>query len=170
MGFFVSLISLPLVIALFVGLWFRHRQHWDYLIGLYAANLFRRTPYVRPAERFVEMRGLYAQLHTGAIDASGMTNVANNSVRRSVAFNPSSGGKAVSMSDGVWRNVSGSETYTNVTLWDAPASGNFLCQAPIHANPVSAGDTFVIARGCLSINESSRLIAAQEALLGNVAQ
>lgn len=106
--------------------------------------LLKNTAYTGPAT-------LYAQLHTGDPGAAGTSNVAGNTTRKSVSWGTASGGVNSNSADLVWTNVSTTETYTDVSLWDASTSGNFLGSGTITANSVTAGDTFTISAGNLTV-------------------
>lgn len=49
-----------------------------------------------------------------------------------------------------WTNVSNTETYTWISLWDASTGGNFLGRDDLSSSAaVTAGDTFRIPAGDL---------------------
>jgi hypothetical protein len=43
--------------------------------------------------------------------------------------------------------VTTTEDYSHISLWDASTGGNCLATGTIGANPVTAGDTFKLAAG-----------------------
>ena len=100
----------------------------------------------------------WLQLHNGAPGANGTTNVATNSTRKNPSFNTAASGSINNSADIDWTEgeVSGTETYTYFTMWDAsagsPASG-FGGSGSVSANQVSAsGDSFSILSGGLTIS------------------
>ncbi len=95
---------------------------------------------------------VYIQLHTGAPGAAGTNNVAGNNVRKTTAWNAASAESKATNTDIVWTNVSNTETYTDVSLWDASSTGNFLWSGSLTASKaVTAGDTFTIPSGSLTV-------------------
>lgn len=85
---------------------------------------------------------LYAKLHTGDPGEDGTANAAGNTTRQEVQFGASSNG-VISLSNAPsWTNVSTTETYTFVSIWDSATVGNCYGSGALTANPVTAGDTF----------------------------
>ncbi len=107
-------------------------------------SLLKNTAYTGPAT-------VYAQLHTGDPGANGTANVAGNTTRKLVSWGTASGGVNSNSTDLVWTNVSTTETYAEITLFDAVTTGNYLGSGNITANTVTAGDTFTIAAGNLTV-------------------
>lgn len=106
--------------------------------------IYRNTSYTGPATLFV-------QLHVGAPGAAGTSNVAGNTTRKAITFGAASGGVSTSTSDENWTNVSTTETYTHFSIWDASSAGNFIGSGTLTANPVTAGDTFDLAIGAVTV-------------------
>lgn len=95
---------------------------------------------------------VYVQLHTADPGTAGTTSVAGNNVRKSAAFAASSALSKATNADVTWTSVSTTETYSHVSLWDASSVGNFLWSGALTAaKAVTAGDTFTIASGSLSL-------------------
>jgi len=95
---------------------------------------------------------VYVKLHVGDPSATGTANPAVETTRKSVSFAAASSGVLASDAAVTWTNIAGSEDATFFTAWDASTSGNFLCSGTITANPYTAGDTFTIASGDLTVS------------------
>lgn len=119
-------------------------------ISNYAENklldaIFNNTSYVE-ADRYV-------QLHTGDPGETGANNTAGETTRKSVTNAAASGGTFTSTNDLQWTNVSTSETYSHISIWDASSAGNCLWYGALTASKaVNAGDTFTIASGSLTVS------------------
>jgi hypothetical protein len=95
---------------------------------------------------------VYVKLHVGDPSATGTANPAVETTRKSVSFAAASSGVLASDAAVTWTNIAGSEDATFFTAWDASTSGNFLFSGTITANPYTAGDTFTIASGDLTVS------------------
>ena len=94
----------------------------------------------------------YVKLHTADPGANGTANPATETTRKSVSFAASSGGAIASDAAITWTNIAGSEDATYFTAWDASTNGNFLFSGTITGNPYTAGDTYTIASGALTVS------------------
>ena len=94
---------------------------------------------------------VYVKLHIGDPGEAGTSNPATETTRKVVTFAAASGGSMASNADVSWTSVAGSEDYTHFTLWDNVSAGNCLWSGTITANAVTAGDTFTIASGNLTL-------------------
>ena len=95
---------------------------------------------------------VYVKLHVGDPGAAGTANPAVETTRKSVSFGASSAGALASDADISWTNIAGSEDATHFTVWDASTAGNFLFSGTITANPYTAGDTYTISSGNLTVS------------------
>ena len=95
---------------------------------------------------------VYIQLHDDDPGASGTSNVATENTRKQVTWDSPDGGSMDSASDLEWTNVAGSETYSHFSAWSAASSGDCGFTGTITANAVTAGDTFRIAAGGLTVS------------------
>lgn len=103
---------------------------------------------------FTAPAAVYVKLHTGDPGEAGTANAAGETTRQAATFAaPTSGaGTMVSNADVTWTNVSTTETYSHVSLWDASTAGNCLISGALTASKsVTAGDTFTIPSGSLSL-------------------
>lgn len=129
----------------------------DYLENKLVDHICGTTTYTKPT-------AIYIQLHTGTVptsDIDGTLAIATNAIRKVTGtMAASASGVSTNAADISWStgDVSGTETYTHYTIWDAdttpPAvSGNCLMWSAFDA-PVSvtSGDQFTIAAGNLSVS------------------
>lgn len=94
---------------------------------------------------------VFIKLHTGAPGAAGASNAATETTRKSVSMGTSSAGVIANDVAITWTSIAGSQDATDFSLWDASTAGNFLGSGTITANPYTAGDTYNIAIGALTI-------------------
>lgn len=97
--------------------------------------------------------GVWVKLHLGDPGAAGTANPAAETTRKQATFGAAASGRAISNTVAVeWTNVSTTETYTHVSLWDASTAGNFLGRDDLSSSAaVTAGDTFRIPVGDLDL-------------------
>ena len=95
---------------------------------------------------------VYVKLHVGDPGADGTGNPATETTRQSVSFGAASGGGLTSDANVSWTNIAGSEDATYFTAWDNATTGNFLFSGAITGNPYTAGDTFTIPSGSLTVS------------------
>jgi hypothetical protein len=94
----------------------------------------------------------YMQLHVGDPGAAGTSNPAAETTRKSLSFGVASSAEIANDAQIVWTNITGSETATHFTIWDASTGGNFLWSGTMSANPHTDGDTLTVAVGDLDIS------------------
>jgi hypothetical protein len=75
----------------------------------------------------------YVKLHVGDPGASAAANAAAGSTTRVVVSLAAPSGNAIAMTGTapVWTNGGSSETLTDISVWDASSSGNFIFSAPL---------------------------------------
>lgn len=95
---------------------------------------------------------VYVQLHVGDPSSNGTANPATETTRKAASFGAATGGVLTSDAAVSWTNIAGSEDATFFTAWDADTAGNFLFSGTITANAYSAGDTFTIPSGSLTVS------------------
>lgn len=94
----------------------------------------------------------WIKLHLGDPGEDGTSNAAVETTRKQVPFAAASSGSAVSNGDAAWTNVSTTETYSHISLWDASSGGNCLWTGALTASKaVTAGDNFTIPSGSLTL-------------------
>jgi hypothetical protein len=96
----------------------------------------------------------YVKLHTADPGANGTANPATETTRKVVSFGASSTGALTSDAAITWTNIAGSEDATYFTVWDSLTTGNFLFSGTITGNPYTAGDTYTIPSGSLTVSLS----------------
>ena len=95
---------------------------------------------------------VYVKLHIGDPGANGTANAATETTRKSVSFSAASTGGLTSDADLSWVNIAGSEDATFFTVWDNLSAGNFLFSGTVAGNAYTAGDTFTIPSGSLTVS------------------
>ena len=95
---------------------------------------------------------VYVKLHIGDPGANGTANAATETTRKSVSFSAASTGGLTSDADVSWENIAGSEDATFFTVWDNLSAGNFLFSGTVAGNAYTAGDTFTIPSGSLTVS------------------
>ncbi len=95
---------------------------------------------------------VYVKLHVGDPGAAGTSNAATETTRKEASFSAASSGTLTSDAALTWTNIAGSQDATHFTAWDNISAGNFLFSGTITANAYTAGDTFTIASGSLTVS------------------
>jgi hypothetical protein len=95
---------------------------------------------------------VYVKLHIGDPGANGTANAATETTRKSVSFSAASAGGLTSDADLSWEIIAGSEDATFFTVWDNLSAGNFLFSGTVAGNAYTAGDTFTIPSGSLTVS------------------
>lgn len=93
----------------------------------------------------------WVKLHVGSPGAAGTTNAAVETNRKQATWGSASSASKTTTADLVWTSVAGTEQYTHFSLWSASTAGNFGGSGTITANAVTAGDTFTIPTGSLTL-------------------
>lgn len=95
---------------------------------------------------------VFIKLHIGDPGANGTANPATETTRKAASFGASSSGTLTSDADITWTNIAGSQDATFFTAWDSATTGNFLFSGSITGNAYTAGDTYVIPSGSLTVS------------------
>lgn len=95
---------------------------------------------------------VYVKLHVGDPGANGTGNPATETTRKAASFDTASAGALASNADITWTNIAGSQDATFFTAWDSATNGNFLFSGSINGNAYTAGDTYVIPSGSLTVS------------------
>lgn len=95
---------------------------------------------------------VWVQLHIGEPGASGTSNGATETTRKQASFSAASGGVLTSSADVTWTNIAGSQDATHFSAWSASTAGTFLFSGSITANAYTAGDTYTITSGNLTVS------------------
>jgi len=94
---------------------------------------------------------VYVKLHVGDPGAAGTANAATETTRKAVSFGAASAGALASDADVSWTNIAGSQDANHFTAWDNLTAGNFLFSGSIVAGAYTAGDTYTISSGNLTV-------------------
>jgi len=94
----------------------------------------------------------YIKLHTNDPGTAGTASPATETTRKAVSFSAASAGGLTSDADISWTNISGSQDATHFTCWDNISAGNFLFSGAIVAGAYTAGDTYTISAGNLTVS------------------
>jgi hypothetical protein len=116
----------------------------SYLAGAWLDALGNNTSYA--------VATVYVKLHVGDPGANGTSNAATETTRKAASFAAASAGALASDADITWTNIAGSQDATHFTAWDNVSAGNFLFSGTITANAYTAGDTFTITSGSLTVS------------------
>jgi hypothetical protein len=75
----------------------------------------------------------YVQLHTGDPGSAGTSNVSSVTTREAVTWGSPSAGSISASNTPTWSSWAGTngEIVTDISVWDASTSGNFLFSAPL---------------------------------------
>jgi hypothetical protein len=95
---------------------------------------------------------VFVKLHVGDPGVNGTSNAATETTRKSVSFSAASSGALASDADITWTNIAGSQDATFFSAWDNASTGNFLFSGSISGNAYTAGDTYVIPSGSLTVS------------------
>jgi hypothetical protein len=95
---------------------------------------------------------VYVKLHVGDPGVNGTSNAATETTRKSVSFSAATSGALASDADITWTNIAGSQDATFFSAWDNASAGNFLFSGSISGNAYTAGDTYVIPSGSLTVS------------------
>jgi hypothetical protein len=118
------------------------------------ANYFETTILKALKNESVKVEKVFVKLHTGDPGEDGTANAAGEATRKEVpSWGTPTSGVLKSAAAVEWTNVSTSETYKYVSLWDASTAGNCLWVIQLEAEKaVSAGDSFKLAAEALSVS------------------
>jgi hypothetical protein len=94
----------------------------------------------------------YVKLHTHDPGTAGTAFPATETTRKAVSFSAASAGALTSDADISWTNITGNQDATHFTCWDNLTAGNFLFSGSIVAGAYTAGDTYTISAGNLTVS------------------
>lgn len=107
-------------------------------------NILRNTSYTGLA-------AVYVKLHTGDPGSAGTANASAVTTRNQLTLASPSGGSAALSSLSSY-SMTGTETITHVSIWDASSAGNFIESWALSAGvPVINGSTLTFSTFTLSI-------------------
>lgn len=94
----------------------------------------------------------WVKLHTAAPGSAGTSNAATETTRKQASWNASVNGTVTNSGTLTWTNISGSQDATHFSAWTASSNGVFGFSGTITANAYTAGDTYNVAAGALSVS------------------
>ena len=100
-------------------------------------NMFAGTAFTAPS-------ATYVQLHTAGPGSAGTTSVSSTTTRMSVTWGSASAGSISEGNVPTWSSWAGTngEVVTDISVWDASTSGNFLFSAQLSSTvTMNTGDT-----------------------------
>ena len=95
---------------------------------------------------------VYVKLHVGDPGAAATANAATETTRKEASFSAASAGTLTSDAALTWTNIAGSQDATHFSAWDNISAGNFLFSGSIVAGAYTAGDTYTISAGNLTVS------------------
>ena len=99
--------------------------------------------------------GLFLQIHVGDPGAAGTANQATETTRKAISLAAAAGGSADTDADLEWPTITCSEDPTHFSLWTLASGGTFKYSGLLTSAPYTAGDTFRIAAGALTISHTA---------------
>lgn len=94
----------------------------------------------------------WVKLHTGAPGASATANAATETTRKQVTWAAASGASVANSATVTWTSISGSQDATDFSAWTASSGGTFGFSGTITAAAYTAGDTYQVAIGGLTVS------------------
>lgn len=122
-------------------------------VGLNTTNLANKIlDHLRGGSAWSQPTGLYIRLHVGDPGSAATANTSSNSTRSQATFAAaSSGAIALTGTNPSW-SMTGTETISHISVWDASTGGNFLWSAALSvAKSVQSGDTLTLTSCGLSL-------------------
>lgn len=121
-------------------------------VGLQTTNLANKWLDMLAGTAFTAPTNTFVALHTGDPGANGTANASTETTRKQLTWSAASGGsKSITATLPTWAWVQGTETISNLSIWDAVTSGNFLFSITLTVSKVVAnGDTFNITAMSIS--------------------
>ena len=120
-------------------------------VGMSAATINALLDAIFNAEEYV-IDSAWVQLHIGDPGANGTANGATETTRKLCPMGAASGGSISNNAEIEWVGIAGSEDATYFTLWDASTGGTFIGSGEISADAYTAGGSYVIAVGDLTVS------------------
>lgn len=122
-------------------------------VGLSTANLANKIlDHLRGGTAWSQPASLWVRVHIGDPGAAGTANSSAVTTRSQATFAAaSSGAIALTGTNPSW-SMTGTETISHISVWDASTSGNFLWSAALSVSKsVQSGDTLTLTSCGLSL-------------------
>ena len=122
-------------------------------VGLAASVANKMLDALAGRATYTAESGLYVKLHTGDPGAAGASNAATETTRKAVTFGSAASAGSISNTVAIqWTNIAGSQDASHFSVWDDVSAGTFKGSGTITASAYTAGDTFEIAIGALTLS------------------
>lgn len=123
-------------------------------VGASAANLANKVlDGITRTGSFPTAGTVFVRLHTGDPGAAGTANSSAVTTRSAATFGSAASGGVGTMTNTPSWSMTGTETISHISLWDASTSGNFLWSVALTASKaVSNGDTLNLSSLTLTIS------------------
>lgn len=121
-------------------------------LGLSAATANAFLDALGNATNYTADSEVWVKLHVGDPGSAGTANAAAETTRKQASFGAASGGSMTNDGALTWTNISGSEDATHFSAWSASTNGTFRFSGTITANAYTAGDTYTIGVGGLTVS------------------
>jgi hypothetical protein len=122
-------------------------------VGLSTSNLANKIlDHISGGTAFSQPGGLYIRLHVGDPGSAATANTSTVATRSQATFAAAvSGAIALTGTSPSW-SMTGTETISHISVWDASTGGNFLWSAALSvAKSVQSGDTLTLTSCGLSL-------------------
>lgn len=96
----------------------------------------------------------WIKLHTGDPGSAGSSNAATETTRKQVTWNAASSGSKTNSGALTWTGIAGSQDATHFTAHTASTAGTVGFSGTITANAYTAGDTYSVAAGALTVSHT----------------
>lgn len=121
-------------------------------VGLSAATANALLDALGNATNYTADSEVWVKLHTADPGSAGTANAATETTRKQASFGAASGGSMTNDSALTWTSIAGSEDATHFSAWSASTNGTFRFSGTITANAYTAGDTYTVAIGALTVS------------------
>lgn len=113
--------------------------------GLSTTNLANKWLDMLRGTAFTAPSALYVKLHTADPGASASNGASGVTTRVAVTLSAASGGAVALTGTAPSWSMTGTETISHVSVWDASTGGNFLWSAALSVSKaVTSGDTLTL--------------------------
>lgn len=120
-------------------------------VGLATTALANAYLNVIRGTTFTGLAAAYVKLHTGDPGAAGTSNASAVTTRSAATFSAASAGSMALSNTPSW-SMTGSETISHISIWDASSAGTFYWSVALTASKaVSNGDTLNLTSLTLSV-------------------
>jgi len=120
-------------------------------VGLIPATANALLDALGNAANYTADAAVWIELHVGDPGAAGTSNPATETTRKQATFGAAAAGSMANDAVLTWTSIAGSQDATHFTAWSASSAGTARFTGTVTANPYTAGDTFNVAIGALTV-------------------